>query len=157
MSIRNTIEMSAAEVERFLSMPRVMSTATIGPNCRPHVVAMWFGWGPDGRLAFTTYASSQKIRNLKRKPVLTALVEDGERYDELRGVQLVCDAEVIDDREVVHAVGESIYARYRAAVDGPLTDEIRPLVHAAMRKRTAVLLNVIETASWDHSKIGTKR
>ena len=42
----------------------------------------------DGRIAFWTYRTSQKARNLARDPRLTCLVEDGEDYFELRGVQV---------------------------------------------------------------------
>jgi PPOX class probable F420-dependent enzyme len=157
MSQRKTIQMTAIEVNCFLADPRVMSLATTGPNGRPHLVAMWYAWAPDGRLAFTTYSTSQKIKNLERNSALTALVEDGEQYDQLRGVQLLCDATLVDDRDIVHAVGESIYQRYRAATDGELTDAVRSLIHAGMRKRTAVLLDVVESTSWDHAKLGANR
>ncbi len=157
MSKRDLVQMNDDEIDEFLRGRHVMNVATIGSDGRPHLVAMWFGWAPDGRLAFTTYARSQKIRNLQRRPILTALVEDGELYTELRGVQLACDAVLSDDPAVVNVVGESVYERYNAEHDGPLTDEIRPFVHAAMAKRTAVLLDVVETASWDHAKLEAGR
>lgn len=157
MSPRHAVRMTATEVDEFLSGRRVMNIATINPDGRPHLVAMWYGWAPDGRLAFTTYSRSQKVKNLERTPVLTALVEDGDQYDELRGVQLRCDATLSDDRDVVNRVGESIYERYRAGVDGPLTNDIRPLIHAAMRKRIAIVLDVVDTASWDHAKLSPGR
>ncbi|MEM9514724.1 MAG: pyridoxamine 5'-phosphate oxidase family protein [Actinomycetota bacterium] len=145
--------MTDAEIDDFLAGRRVMNTATIGPTGRPHLVAMWYGWAPDGRLAFHTYARSQKIQNLRRNPALTALVEDGEAYNELRGVQLACDAEITDDRETVNAIAESTYERYNAASDGPLTDDTRPFLHAYVAKRVGVLLDVVETASWSHAKL----
>ena len=40
----------------------------------------------EGRIAFWTYASSQKIKNLERDDRITCLVEDGADYFELRGV-----------------------------------------------------------------------
>ncbi len=157
MSRRAAIRMTPTEIDDFLSGRRVMNLATVGATGRPHLVAMWYGWAPDGRLAFTTYTRSQKIKNLERRPVLTALVEDGERYEELRGVQLVCDVELSGDRAVVNAIGASLYERYHAADSGPLTDEVRPFVHAGMDKRTGVLLDVVDTVSWDHTKLGAAR
>ena len=157
MAERGAVRMTDEEVDAFLSDRRVMSCATVRPDGRTHLVAMWYGWAPDGRLALATYSRSQKVQNLRRQPFLTALVEDGERYTELRGVQLVCDVTLSDDRDVVDAIGESLYERYRAEHDGPLTDEVRPLVHAGMAKRTGVLLDVVERASWDHAKLGAGR
>lgn len=146
--------MSVNEIDSFLAGRRVMNLASLGPDGRPHLVAMWYGFTSSGQIGFATYGRSQKIRNLERNPALTALVEDGERYDELRGVQLVCDTILTSERDVVHEIGESLYERYHAEHDGPLTDEIRPFVHAHMAKRTAVLLDVVDTASWNHAKLG---
>lgn len=153
MSQRERIRMTDEEIDEFLDAPRVMNVATIGSDDRPHLVAMWYSTAPDGRLAFTTYRSSQKIANLRRRPVLTAMVEDGERYEELRGVQLKCDVELSDDPDVLNALGEASYTRYHAPISGPLTDDMKPFIHAGMVKRTAVLLDVVETASWNHAKL----
>lgn len=153
MSQRQAVAMTQPEIDDFLAGRHVMNLATIGPTGRPHLVGMWYGWAPDGRIAFHTYSRSQKVKNLGRNSALTALVEDGTSYNELRGVQLVCDAEVTDDRDIVHAIAESTYERYNAATDGPLTDEIRPLLHAYMAKRVGVLLTVVDTASWNHAKL----
>ena len=157
MSSRDQVRMTSEEVAEFLGGPRVMSVATVGPTGRPHLVAMWYGFTPDGRPAFTTYSRSQKIKNIERLAAVTGLVEDGEHYDELRGVQLYCDAMLTTESAVLNAVAESVYERYRATADGPLTDDLRPLIHAAMRKRTAVVLDVAETVSWDHTKLAALR
>lgn len=156
MSQREEAQMSDDEISAFLAGRRVMNLATIGATGRPHLVAMWYGYTSSGQIGFATYSQSQKIMNLRRNAVLTALVEDGEHYGELRGVQLACDATLTDDRRIVNEIGESLYERYQAAEAGPLTDEIRPFVHAHMAKRTAVLLDVVDTASWDHSKLGRR-
>ena len=153
MSKRASIAMNDQEVADFLAGRHVMNMATIGPTGRPHLVGMWYGWAPDGRLACHTYPRSQKIKNLERNPALTALVEDGAVYDELRGVQLMCDAEIVDDRDIVHAVAESTYERYTAEQSGPRNDDTRPFLHAYVAKRVAVLLDVVDTASWDPAKL----
>ena len=62
---------------------------------------MWYGFTPDGRLGFETFAKSQKIQNLRRDPRITALVEDGDVYEQLRGVELVGTAEVTEDPGVL--------------------------------------------------------
>ena len=42
----------------------------------------------DGDLWAWTFAKSQKIKNLERDPRCTVLIEAGEEYQELRGVQI---------------------------------------------------------------------
>ena len=90
-SRRDLIRMTDEEVEQFLDGRHTMNVATIGPDGRIHLVAMWYGF-LEGAPAFWTYGKSQKILNLRRDPRITALVEDGEQYEELRGVELVVRA-----------------------------------------------------------------
>ena len=149
MSRRGSITMSDSEVDTFLRGRHVLNVATARPSGRIDLVAMWYGFvGED--IAFWTYAKSQKIRNLLRAPGITGLVESGEAYAELRGVQLVGRGVVVDDRDYVLAVGESVYERYT----GPLTDAARENLAGMGAKRLAVRLDVETVVSWDHSKLG---
>jgi PPOX class probable F420-dependent enzyme len=141
--------MSPAEVDAFLGETHTMVVATIGPDGRPHVVAMWYGF-LDGAPAFWTYARSQKVVNLRRDPRITCLVEEGTDYAELRGVELVGEGRVIDDHDAVLAVGASVYDRHT----GPWTEEARPIVEAMGAKRVAVRIDVERAVSWDHRKLG---
>ena len=150
MSRRDQIRMSDDEVQAFLAERHTMDVATIGVDGRPHLVAMWYGFFPDGQLGFWTYGRSQKIVNLRRDPRLTCLVETGAAYEELRGVELVADATVVDDREEVLAIGASVFDRYT----GPYTPEARPLLEQVGAKRAAVRITVRDVGSWDHRKLG---
>jgi PPOX class probable F420-dependent enzyme len=150
MSRRDQIRMSDDEVQAFLAERHTMDVATIGADGRPHLVAMWYGFFPDGQLGFWTYGRSQKIVNLRRDPRLTCLVEAGSAYEELRGVELVADATVVDDREEVLAIGASVFDRYT----GPYTPEARPVLEQVGAKRAAVRITVRDVVSWDHRKLG---
>ncbi|WP_395105910.1 PPOX class F420-dependent oxidoreductase [Actinomadura sp. SCN-SB] len=146
---RAQIRMTDAEVEEFLAGRHTMSVATIGPDGSIHLVAMWYGF-LDGCVAFETKAKSQKVVNLRRDPRMTVLVEDGDSYERLRGVELVGRAEIIEDPDRLWEVGVSVFSRYQ----GPYTEEMRPFVEAMIRKRVAVKLHVERTVSWDHRKLG---
>ena len=150
MSRRDQIRMTDEEVSAFLAGRHTMNVATIGQDGRPHLVAMWYGFFADGGLGFWTYGRSQKIVNLRRDPRTTCLVEAGEAYAELRGVELVCDGTVIDDRELVMEIGASVFDRYT----GPYTPDARPALEQVGAKRAAVRLDVLEVVSWDHRKLG---
>src|SRR5438445_9595742 len=132
MSRREQIRMTEAESAAFLAAGRTVQLATIDRDGRPHLVAMWYAV-VDGRLAMWSYAKSQKVLNLRRDPRLTCLVEAGERYDELRGVQIKGKAVIRDDPETVQQLGEAIWVRYT----GPLNESTRPMVEAQARKRLA--------------------
>ena len=150
MSRRDQIRMTSDEVDAFLAERHTMNVATLGPDGRPHLVAMWYGFFPDGALGFWTYRSSQKIVNLRRDARMTCLVEDGDAYEELRGVELVADGVVVDDRDEVLALGESVFDRYT----GPYTPEARPALEQVGAKRAAVRIEVRDVVSWDHRKLG---
>ena len=150
MSRRNQIVMTPEEIEAFLQEQRTMSVATVGADGRPHVVAMWYGF-IDGAPAFWTYGKSQKIVNLLRDPRLTCLVEDGDAYNELRGVELVADAELIEDPERILAFGVQLTERYQGI---KVNEAAMPALQKSASKRVVVRLDVKRIVSWDHRKLG---
>ena len=152
MNRREQIKMSDAEIDEFIHGRRTMNIATIGKDGRPHLVAMWYGF-LDGSPSFETYAKSQKVLNLRRDPRITCLVEEGQAYEELRGVELIGTAEVIEDEAPLMEVARSVVARYHG-----LTGPDAELAAAALaRKRVAVKVNVEKVVSWDHGKLGGER
>jgi PPOX class probable F420-dependent enzyme len=147
-SQRERIRMTDDEAAEFLATERTVQVASIGPDGTPHLVPMWFTV-IDGRIAFWTYAKSQKALNLRRDPRVTCLVEAGEAYGELRGVSITGRAEMADDYDTVFEVGAAVYARYQ----GDMTDASRKGVENEARKRIAVFVNPVKVASWDHRKL----
>ena len=148
-SRREQIRMTPDEVDTFLAGRHTMNVATLGPSGHPHLVAMWYGF-LDGAPAFWTFTRSQKIVNLRRDPRITALVEDGEVYSQLRGVELVGTGELIEDLDAKLAVGTSVAERYT----GPVSADARPFLEDQAAKRTGVVLRVERVVSWDHTKLG---
>lgn len=146
---RARITMSDEEVDDFLRQQRSATLATIGPDGMPHLVAMWYAV-IDGEVWFETKARSQKAVNLKRDPRATFLIEAGHTYDTLRGVSIEGHARISTDPDELWEVGVSIWERY----NGPVSDEIRPLVEFMLNKRIAVRLEASRIRSWDHRKLG---
>ena len=101
---RDLIRMSDEEIHAFLQEQRTLQIATIDHDGWPHLVAMWYVVIND-QVVFWTYAKSQKIVNLQRDDRLTCLVETGERYSELRGVQIKGRAIISNDYETVRRIG----------------------------------------------------
>ena len=85
---RSAVRMSPEEVDDFLRAERTTTMCTMHPDGSIHAVAMWYAF-LDGTLAIETKRKSQKIQNLRRDPRLTFLVEAGDKYENLRGVELV--------------------------------------------------------------------
>jgi len=146
---RDIIKMTPEEVDAFIHERRPMTMCSINHDGSIHAVAMWYGF-VDGAVAVETKAKSQKAQNLQRDPRLTCTFEDGDSYEELRGVELVGRAEVIDDPERMFELGVSVFERYSR----PYTEDLRPLIETMLHKRVVIKLHVDRVVSWDHRKLG---
>jgi PPOX class probable F420-dependent enzyme len=149
MDRRRQIRMREAEVAAFLEEQRTVVCATVGPGGRPHLAALWY-LPVDGRLDCWTYAASQKARNLERDPRATLLTEAGAAYQELRGVSLECDAELVRDSAQVLDIGVALAVRY-GAHPGP---DLRAGLAAQAAKRVGIRFHPTRISSWDHRKLG---
>ena len=109
-SQRRRIELTPEEQRDLIAAARTVQVASIGPHGWPHLVPMWFGVDEAGRIVFTTYGTSQKVRNLERDPRVTALVEAGGVYEELRGLVIEGEAEIVRDPYVVRHTGALVTA-----------------------------------------------
>lgn len=147
---RNEVAMTDDEITEFLTEERILNIATNGPDGFPHLVAMWFVL-QEGRLLFWTFGKSQKVMNLRRDPKISALVETGDSYNELRGVEVQGTAELIEGYDAVLAIGKAVAEKY----NGPAgTSELAlPFLEKQAHKRIGIAIPIQHTASWDHRKI----
>jgi PPOX class probable F420-dependent enzyme len=150
MSRRDQIKMTPEESDAFLQEQRTMSIATIGKDGRPHLIAMWYAF-VDGVPCFWTFAKSQKVLNLRRDPRLTCMVEAGDTYDQLRGVELIAHADITDDPAEVQRFGVEEFERYQGI---KVTEALVPQVQRMANKRVVVRIIVEKIVSWDHRKLG---
>jgi PPOX class probable F420-dependent enzyme len=149
MSRRDQVRMTEAEIEEFLHGRHTMNVATFNHDGTIHLVAMWYGFH-EGLLAFETFSKSQKVVNLRRDPRITVLIDDGDVYEELRGVELVGTADLLDDAETVVAVARSVVERYFPVPE----DQLDAVAEMMARKRTIVRIRPDRVVSWDHRKLG---
>jgi PPOX class probable F420-dependent enzyme len=150
VSRRDQIKMSDEEVAGFLDEQRVVICATNGPHGWPHLMPLWYVVRA-GDLWSWTYAKSQKVRNLERDQRATLQVEDGEEYQELRGVMIEADTTIHRDTELVAQFGAELFQRYGTGAPGP---EFMDAVRAQAAKRVALQFVAQRTATWDHRKLG---
>jgi PPOX class probable F420-dependent enzyme len=150
MSRRDQIRMTDAEVDEFLHGRHTMNLATYNHDGSIHLVAMWYGFLPDGSIGFETFAKSQKVLNLQRDARVTALVEDGDSYDQLRGVELVGTMDVVDDRELLMGIATSVLERYHPEV---AEADRQAVAEVVVKKRVALVLRPEKVVSWDHRKL----
>jgi PPOX class probable F420-dependent enzyme len=150
VSRRDAIRMTAEEVAAFLEEQRTVTCATNGRDGWPHLMPLWYVVR-GGELWSWTYARSQKVRNLERDPRCTLQVESGESYDELRGVMLQAECDLVRDIDAVAQLGAELAARYGGA---SLDDAVGEAMRRQAAKRVGMRFTARTTVSWDHRKLG---
>src|SRR3954468_8421964 len=90
------IAMGVEERDAFLASERTCRVATVGGDGAPHVTPLWFVW--DGSaLWLTSIVRSQRWTDLQRDSRVSVVVDAGEEYTDLRGVEIRGIAEPIGE------------------------------------------------------------
>jgi hypothetical protein len=154
-SRRNQIRMTDEEVDTYLATQRIVTCATLTRAGRPHLLPLWYVPHTPTHLDCWTFAASQKVRNLRAVPQATVQVESGLSYEELRGVSMECDVEIIDDTEQVAAIGLALTVRYTEGLTAEsVPDGVRDFVAKQAAKRVGLRFQPTRIMSWDHGKLG---
>ena len=152
---RSQITLSDDEMQAFFDEERVVTIATIGPNGRPHLMPLWY-IVDKGLIAGWTFGKSQKVRNLERVPQATLQIEAGrDRYQQLRGVMLECNVEILRDQADVEAIGLALARRYAGLTGG--RRRLRRGAGGVLKqapKRVGLRFTPTRVVSWDHRKLG---
>jgi PPOX class probable F420-dependent enzyme len=151
VSRRAQIVMSDEEALAFLDEQRTVICATNGRHGFPHLMPLWYVVR-GGTVWAWTYAKSQKVRNLERDPRCTLQIESGERYEELRGLMLRCEAVLHRDADTVGGFVAELAARY--APPGVDPSDMREGFATQIPKRVAIEFTERDRVSWDHRKLG---
>lgn len=148
---RDAVRLDERELEQFLVEQMKVQVATVGPDGAPHLTTLFYALDDAGRITFWTYGSSQKILNLRRDPRVSALVEDGDDYFELRGVSIRGTARLVEEYDEIRAIGARVMTRMAGGADlGELGDQ---LLDKQATKRVGVVIEPERVASWDHRKM----
>lgn len=146
---RDDVAMTDEEIWSFIEGQKTIQVATINRDGTPHLVPLWFAI-IDGDIVLETFTKSQKVKNLERDPRLTVLLEDGEDYEELRGVAIYATAELVKDFEAVHALHMAVLKRNTEVPE----ETLEPVSRAMCAKKTGIVIKAHRTISWDHRKLG---
>jgi PPOX class probable F420-dependent enzyme len=147
---RDQIRMTEEEMWKFIEEQKSLQVATLNKDGSPHLTTLWFAI-VDGALVFETYSKSQKIVNLERDPRIAVLVEDGDTYDQLRGVSINARAELVTDPERMHQLALEVMVRNQPELTREQLDGVAKKMAA---KRTGVIVRPEKVVTWDHRKLG---
>lgn len=152
MNRRKQIAMEPGEIESFLQEERVAIASSFGPRGWPHSMPLWYVVR-DSQVWSWTFTKSQKVVNLERDPRVTVLVEAGDAYSELRGVQFEAEAVIHHDLDLIVEFAEELTARY-APGGAEHSAEVREAFRQQAPKRSVLQFVPVRTMSWDHRKLG---
>jgi PPOX class probable F420-dependent enzyme len=151
-SRRGQIKLTEDEQRELIESGRIVVVSSLGPRGWPHVMPLWYV-PREGEVWVWTYAKSQKVRNLERDPRATLLIETGTEYNELRGVQIEAEAELIRDTDRVVEFAKELTIRYGEGISSVEGDAAAGL-EAQAPKRVAIHFHPRRIATWDHRKLG---
>ena len=83
---------------------------------------------------------------------ITGLIESGDTYDQLKGVELVGTGRIIEDYDTILSIGKAVGLKYNG--EGAISDAAMPFLEAQAKKRLGIQIDVERIVSWDHGKIG---
>lgn len=147
---RDLINMTEQEQQDFIESQKGVQVATNGHNGWPHLVSLWFAMD-EGDIIIETFTKSQKIKNLERDPRITLMFEDGEDYQDLKGVVVQGTAQLINDPEEVHRL--HMLVTVRNAPEGVTAEMLEDSIRAMAPKKTAIRVKADRIISWDHGKL----
>ncbi|MGJ5750056.1 PPOX class probable F420-dependent enzyme [Streptomyces puniciscabiei] len=144
------IMMTPGELDEFLTSQRTCRVATVSADGTPHVSALWFAW--DGTsLWLYSVVRSRRWSQLCRDPRVAVVVDSGEEYDQLRGVELSGRVEFVGEVPRTGELraeldtAETLFARKNFGLDEMPHDGR----HAWAR------LTPDKIVSWDFRKLGS--
>jgi PPOX class probable F420-dependent enzyme len=145
------IMMTPGELDAFLTTQRTCRVATVSADGTPHVSALWFLW--DGSaLWLYSVVRSRRWADLRHDPRVAIVVDTGEEYESLRGVELSGTVEFVGE---IPRTGElcaeldaveTLFARKNFGLNAMPHDGR----HAWLRLRPEKIV------SWDFRKLGDR-
>jgi PPOX class probable F420-dependent enzyme len=144
------IMMTPDELDEFLTARRTCRVATVSADGAPHVSTLWFAW--DGTsLWLYSITRSKRWADLRRDPRVAVVVDAGEEYGELRGVEVAGSVEFVGEAP---RTGEphpelDLVERLFARKNFGLEEMPHDGRHAWLR------LTPESTASWDFRKLAS--
>jgi PPOX class probable F420-dependent enzyme len=143
--------MSGEEIAGFISDHGTAVLTSLRADGRPVPLPVWYV-ALDGALYFQTPLRSRRVGNIERDPRVAVLIDDGERWEHLRGVLIQGTAERVTDEAVLTRV-LAAFAELFADVTVP--ESRMPAAASAHYAGKAVFRVPIpgRPVSWDNRKL----
>ena len=144
------IPMNSDEAWSFMQSHYTMVLATLDSFGFPHAAPVWYVV-IEKKLYFRAQPYKKKVRNILKRPQVCGVIQDGDKYTELRGVMIQGLAKIVDNdkvrRKQVFSMLAEKYADLRDTEGMPRAWEKYGREH-----RVIIELTPTNVASWDNRK-----
>lgn len=142
------LSFTGAELDAFLRSQRTIRVATVDGTGEPQVVPLWFLWF-DGEVFLNSTRGNVTVANaLAPTARVAAVVDDGETYEDLRGVLVRGTVREAGDDPRLSEVDAGWSEKYLGG---------NPTPYARWRDRVWLRLTPDHVSSWDFRKIPTAK
>lgn len=148
------VQLNDEELDEFLRQGHTLILGTVRQSGEPFLTPLWYAWD-DGAIWFRTPSRAAKVAHLRRDPRVCCLVEEGERWIDLRAVVINGNALIIDNEATEAArFNELMDEKYKAYRFQMTTAPDATKKHYS---GSSTLIKVVprsgETRSWYNRKI----
>ena len=147
------IQLSDDELTDYLTRAHTLILSTIRKSGEPFLTPIWFLY-QDKAFFVRTLAKSPKVQHIRRDPRVCVMVEDGERWVDLRAVVANCDATFVTDEAARKPIEDALEAKYAGAVNKP---EAMPSASTKHYAQSMVIIKLAprpgELRSWYNRKL----
>ena len=151
-----SVRLDAEEAWRLVASAHTGIVVTLRRDGMPIALPMWFTV-LDREIYLRTLSRSKKMARLQRDPRVAFLVEEGERWAELRAVHVTGRAEVVTDRALITRVESEMERKYEA-FRTPRSE--MPKATRTHYEQSSVFLRIVPDAhlvSWDNRRLAGVR
>jgi len=124
------VGMTIGEIDSFLSRPHIAKLATTNLDGSPQISPVWFYRQGNG-FFISTYKDALKVKNIRRNPTVSLLIDSSRGGLKLKGVLMRGSATLIEGNEC-NTIVKQIYDKY-------LTTKITRKDKAAAAYKKAVI------------------
>jgi PPOX class probable F420-dependent enzyme len=146
--------MTQDELNKFLTLPHIAKLATTNPDGSPQISPVWF-YREGNSILVSTYKEALKVRNVRRNPTVSLLIDSANGGLKLKGILMRGRATLIEGAECDRIV-KQIYDKY---LPPKITRKNKPAatfkrsVTAGSESNICIKVTPSTISTWNYSKM----
>ena len=151
-----SVRLNSEEIASFLETSHTGIFTTLRRDGMPIALPVWFV-AIDGRIYVATPAKTKKVARIRKDDRVSFLVETGERWAELKAVQLNGRARLVEDSDLLAKVATGLNEKYAAFRTRRSTMPKSAQKHYGGGQAVIEITPDERILSWDNAKLELRR